>query len=162
MSKAKAIPDGFRTVTPHMCIKDAAKAIEFYKHAFGAEELCRMPGPDGQSVMHAELKIGDSMIMICGEFPQMDYCLSPTSLKGTSVTISLYVEDVDKLYKQAVDAGATATMPPMDAFWGDRYGKVRDPFGHEWGIATHLEDLTPEEIGERATAFFTNAGSCGA
>jgi len=153
----KAIPDGFGTVTPHIVIKGAAQAIDFYKKAFGAEELFRMPGPDGQSIMHAEIKIGNGIVMICEEFPEM--CRSPKTLGGTPVTVHLYVEDADKAFDRAVKAGATASMPPSDMFWGDRYGKVTDPFGHEWSIATHKEDVTPEECGKRAAAFF--GGDCG-
>jgi uncharacterized glyoxalase superfamily protein PhnB len=143
-----------------MCVKGAADAIEFYKKAFSAEEVCRMPGPDGKSVMHAELKIGNSMIMLADEMPNAEGWRSPSNLDGTSVTLSLYVEDCDKVFQQALSAGAKVCMPPMDTFWGDRYGKVTDPFGHEWGIATHKEDLTPEQIGQRAAEWFKNAG-CG-
>ncbi len=159
--QGKPIPEGFRTVTPHMVVKDAGGAIEFYKKAFGAEEVMRMPGPGGQGVMHAELKIGDSMVMLCDEFPQAGHWRAPESLKGTTVTLALYVEDVDKAFQRAVDAGATVSMPVMDTFWGDRYGKVTDPFGHEWGLATHKLDLTPEEIAKGAEEFFKNMGSCG-
>ena len=158
---AKPIPEGFGTVTPHMVVRDAAKAIEFYKKAFNAEEVARMPGPGGQGVMHAELKIGDSMIMLCDEFPGMEGWRAPQSLNGTTVTLSLYVADADKAYRQAVDAGAKPSMPLEDAFWGDRYGKVTDPFGHEWGIASNQEDLTPEEIQKRAEDYFKNMdGGC--
>ncbi len=160
MSTAKPIPEGFRTVTPHMVVRGAGDAIEFYKKAFGAEEVMRMPGPDGNSVMHAEIKIGDSMLMLCDEFPQMERWVAPPSLKGTTVAICLYVEDVDKLFQRAVDAGATVAMPLMDTFWGDRYGKVSDPVGHEWEIATHKQDLTPEEIAKGAEEFFSQAGEC--
>ena len=150
-----------RSITPHLVLRNADKAIEFYKKAFGAEEICRMPGPDGKSVMHAELKIGDSMVMLGDECPDMPGPKSPESLGGTAVTISLYVEDVDKVYQQAVDAGATPSMPPMDMFWGDRYGKLTDPFGHDWGIATHKQDLTPEQMQKGAEEFFANMGKCG-
>jgi uncharacterized glyoxalase superfamily protein PhnB len=144
-----------------MVLRDAAKAIEFYKKAFGAEELCRMPGPDGQSVMHAEIKIGDSIVMICSEMPGMGKSKSPESLDGTCMGLLIYVEDVDKAIQRAIDAGATATMPVMDMFWGDRYGKVTDPFGHDWSIATHKQDLTPEEVAKGAEEFFKNMGSEG-
>ncbi len=154
MATVKPIPEGFNTVSAHLVVRDGAKAIEFYQQAFGAEEICRMPGPDGQGVMHAEVRIGNSHVMLAGEMPQGKGCVSPETLKGTTVTIHLYVEDVDAVYDQAVKAGATATMPPMDAFWGDRYGQLRDPFGHVWGIATHIKDLTPEEIGQAAEEFF--------
>lgn len=161
MSNVKPIPEGFHTMTPHLIVRDAAKAIEFYKKAFGAEEIMRMPGPDGKTVMHAELKIGDSMMMLCEEFPQMERWVAPQSLKGTTVAICLYVENADKAFQRAVDAGATVSMPMMDAFWGDRYGKVTDPFGHEWEMATHKQDLTPEQIGKGAEAFFAQKRSCG-
>lgn len=157
----KPIPDGFHTITPQLCIRGAAKAIDFYKKAFGAEEILRMPGSDGQTVMHAELKIGNSIIMLADEMPEMKGCLSPSTYKGTTVTLTLYVEDVDKSFQRAVDAGATVSMPIMDMFWGDRYGKVTDPFGHEWAIATHKQDLTPEEIQKGAEEFFANMGSSG-
>jgi PhnB protein len=148
MAQVKPVPDRFHTVTPHLVIDGAGKAIDFYKKAFGAEEIRRMPGPGGK-VMHAEIMIGDSMVMLCDEFP--DYgSLGP---KGSSpVTIHLYVADVDKLYERAVAAGAKAVMPPMDAMWGDRYGKLTDPFDHNWSLATHKEDLTPQQIGERMKA----------
>lgn len=156
MASVKPIPEGFHTVTPHMCVKGAAEAIEFYKKAFSAEEIARMPGPDGKSVMHAELKIGNSIIMLCDEVPNSEGWRAPKSLNGTSVGIFLYVEGVDKVYQQAIDAGAKVCMPVMDCFWGDRYGKVTDPFGHEWGIATHKEDLPPEQISKNAEEFFKN------
>jgi uncharacterized glyoxalase superfamily protein PhnB len=148
MPQAKPIPDGYHTLTPHLVVNDAPKAIDFYKKAFGAEEITRMTGPDGKSVMHAELKIGDSRFMLAGEFPQMG-CLSPQSLKGTPVTIHLYVTDVDAAFKRATTAGATPTMPVADMFWGDRYGKLTDPFGHHWSVATHKEDVSPAECAKR-------------
>jgi uncharacterized glyoxalase superfamily protein PhnB len=149
---SKPIPDGFRTVTPHLIIRDAAGAIEFYKKAFAAEEIIRMPAPDGR-VMHAEMKIGDSVIMIAEEFPEYGN-KSPQSLGGSPVTTHLYVTDTDAWMDRATKAGAKVTMPAMDAFWGDRYGKVEDPFGHHWSIATHTQDLTPEEIMEGAKKMF--------
>ena len=152
MSKAKPIPDGYHTATPYLIIKDAASAIEFYKKAFGATELLRMAGPDGK-VMHAEIKIGDSPIMIADEFPEMG-ARSPQSLGGSPVSILLYVEDVDALFSQAIAAGAKVLMPVKDQFYGDRSGGVTDPFGHVWYIATHKEDLTPDEIRQRAAAAF--------
>lgn len=150
MSKARPIPEGYHTATPYLIIKDAAKAIEFYKKAFGAKEVMRMAGPDGK-VMHAEIKIGDSPIMLADEFPEMG-ARSPQSLGGSPVSIFLYVEDVDTLAEQAVAAGAEILMPVKDQFWGDRYGKLADPFGHLWDIATHKEDVTPEEIRKRTAA----------
>jgi len=149
--KVKAIPDGFHTLSPHIVVRDAGKAIEFYKKAFGAEEVCRMAGPDGKSVMHAELKIGNSMFMLCEEFPEM--CRSPQSIGGSPVTLHLYVEDADAVYQRAVKAGATATMPLADQFWGDRYGKLKDPYGHEWSVATHVKDVSPEECAKAAAEF---------
>ncbi len=154
MAAANPIPAGFNSVSTHLVVQDAAKAIEFYKQAFGAEEICRMPGPGGQGVMHAELRIGNSIVMLASEMPQCDGPKSPQTLNGTTVSIHLYVKDVDAIYDQAVKAGATATMPAMDAFWGDRYGKIQDPFGHVWGIATRIKDLTPEEINQGAEDFF--------
>ena len=149
---AQPIPEGFHSINPHIIVQNAGKAIDFYKKAFGAEEICRMPGPDGESVMHAELKIGNSMLMICDECPDMGAC-SPKKLGGSAVTLHMYVNDADAVYDRAVKAGATATMPPQDMFWGDRYGKLTDPFGHSWSIATHVKDLTPEQIQEGAAAF---------
>jgi uncharacterized glyoxalase superfamily protein PhnB len=155
---ANPIPDGFHTVSPHIVIKGAGQAIDWYKKAFGAEELFRMPAPDG-SIMHAEIRIGDSPIMIAEEFPTMGV-KGPKSIGGSPVTIHLYVKDVDKVYNQAVAAGATAAMPPADMFWGDRYGKLIDPYGHHWSVATHMEDLTPEQCSQRAAEFFANAPGC--
>ena len=151
MSTVNPIPDGFHSVTPHLIIKNAAKAIDFYTKAFGATEICRMPGPDGKSIMHAEIKIGNSIIMIAEENPEWQ-CKGPTMLGGTPVTIHLYVNDADKAFKTAVDAGAEATMPVDTMFWGDRYGKVTDPFGHSWSIATHVEDVSPEDMEKRMAA----------
>lgn len=151
-AKVKPIPEGFHTLTPHLICRDANRALEFYKQAFGAEELARMPGPDGKTVMHAELKIGDSVLMICDEFPDMN-CRSPQAIGGTPVTLHLYVNNADTAYDRAVKAGATAVMPPADMFWGDRFGKVKDPFGHEWSIATHKEEVSPEECVKRAQKF---------
>ena len=156
---SKPIPEGFHTIAPHLIIKGAADAIGFYKKAFGAEEVMRMPGPDGKTVMHAELKIGNSMVMIADEFPDMG-CLSPKSLKGSPVTLHVYVSDVDKVFQQAISAGATAKMPPADMFWGDRYGKLTDPFGHDWSVATHKYDVTPEECAKAAAEAFAGEG-CG-
>jgi PhnB protein len=140
----KPIPEGMHTVTPHLTCAGAADAIEFYKKAFGAIEMGRMPGPGGK-LMHAMLKIGDSAIMLVDEFPEWGG-KGPKTLGGTPVTIHLYVNDADAVFKSAVDAGATAKMPMADMFWGDRYGIVIDPFGHSWSIATHIKDMTPEEM----------------
>jgi uncharacterized glyoxalase superfamily protein PhnB len=144
MSKVAPIPAGFHTVTPHLVCEGAADAIEFYKKAFNAVELARMPGPDGK-LMHAQLRIGTSTIMLVDDFPDWG-SVGPKALKGSPVTIHLYVEDTDALYNQAIAAGATAKMPPADMFWGDRYGVLIDPFGHSWSIATHQRDMTPEEM----------------
>jgi PhnB protein len=151
MNRIKPIPNGFHTLTPHLVVKGASQAIEFYKRAFGAEELGRMAGPDGKSVMHADLKIGDSHVFLVDEFPEMD-CRGPESIGGTPVTIHVYVEDVDAAFGKAVAAGAQVRMPLADMFWGDRYGVLTDPFGHSWSMASHKEDLTPEEIAKRAPA----------
>src|SRR5262245_27966336 len=148
---AKAIPDGHHTITPYLTIKGAAEAIEFYARAFGAQEIERMSGPDGRSVMHAEIRIGDSIVMLSDEFPRMGP-RSPETLGGTTGSLFLYVPDVDSAFRQAVDAGAKALMEPADMFWGDRFAKVADPFGHEWAMATHKEDLSREEIKKRGAA----------
>ena len=152
MPAVKPIPDGFHTITPHLVVKGAAKAIDFYKSAFGAEELGRHATPDG-SIMHALLKIGDSMLMLNDEFPQMG-AKGPNSIGGTSVTLNLYVQDADKSFQRAVTAGATVRMPIADMFWGDRYGIVQDPFGHAWSIATHKQDLTSAQIEKAAASAF--------
>ena len=151
---AKPIPDGFHTLTPHIVVQDGAKAIEFYKKAFGAKEEARHMGPDGKSLMHARLKIGDSPLMLAGEFPPM--AVSPKSRGGTSVTLHLYVENADPVFERAVKAGCTVKMPLADQFWGDRYGVVEDPFGHMWAIATHKQDLTDEQLAANAKAAFAN------
>ena len=150
----KPIPDGFHTITPHLIVSDAAKAIEFYKKAFGAREHDRFMTPDGKGVMHAQLEIGNSMLMLGNEFPP--HCLSPKSRGGTSVTLSLYVENADASFDRAVKAGCTVKMPMMDQFWGDCYGQVEDPFGHQWSFATHKQDLTHDQIAANAKAFFAN------
>jgi PhnB protein len=150
MSKAKPIPKGYHTATPYLIIKGAAKAIEFYKKAFGAAEMTRMTQPDGR-VGHAEIKIGDSLIMLADEFPEMG-ARSPQSLGGSPVSILLYVQDVDALTSQAITAGAKVVRPVKDQFYGDRSGSLEDPFGHQWHIATHVEDVPPEEMKKRAAA----------
>jgi uncharacterized glyoxalase superfamily protein PhnB len=155
----KAVPDGFNTVSVYLVVKDAVEALDFYQKAFGAEAGHRMPGPDGKGTMHAEMRIGNSTIMLTDENPKWEM-KSPSTLGGSPVSIHLYVKDADKVFQRAVDAGCTAIMPIMDAFWGDRYGKVVDPYGYQWGIATHKEDLSPEETGRRAVEFFANMGDC--
>jgi len=150
---ARAIPERCHSITPYLMVKDAARAIEFYRRAFGAEEVSRMAGPGGKGVMHAEIRIGDSLVMLSDEFPGAG-CTSPQSLGGTTCQMFLYVPDVDSVYQQAISAGATSNMPVSDMFWGDRYGKLSDPFGHQWGLATHKEDVSPQEMKKRADAFF--------
>lgn len=152
----KAVPEGYHTLIPNLRVRGAVQAIEFYKRAFGAQEIMRMAGPDGKTIMHAELKIGDSKFMLSDEFPEMG-ARSPQSLNGTPVSFYVYVEDVDAVFNRAVAAGAQVKMPVTDMFWGDRYGKLADPFGHEWELATHQQDLTPEEIRKAADAFFAQA-----
>jgi uncharacterized glyoxalase superfamily protein PhnB len=147
---AQPVPDGMHTVTPHLVCAGAADAIEFYKKAFGAKEIMRLPAPNGK-LMHASIQIGKSRVMLVDECPEMG-ALSPASLKGSSVTIHLQVEDVDALFTRATTAGAKAMMPPADMFWGDRYGVLTDPFGHQWSIATHQRDLSAEEILEASKA----------
>lgn len=149
---AQPIPRGFHTITPHLVIQGASEAIEFYKRAFGAEELRRMefPGKDGQvKIAHAELQIGDSRLLLVDEFPEHG-ATAPT--RSSPVTIHLFLTDADAVFQRAVEAGATVTGPLNDMFWGDRYGTLVDPFGHHWAIATHLEDLSPEQVRERMVA----------
>jgi uncharacterized glyoxalase superfamily protein PhnB len=140
----QAIPKGYHTITPFMTVRDAARAIEFYKQAFGAKEKGVMKGPEGK-IMHAELVIGDSIIMLADEFPEFG-ALSPQSTGGSGTGLHIYIEDVDSAFDRAVKAGATVEMPVADMFWGDRYGKLRDPFGHKWSIGTHKADLSVEEM----------------
>ena len=143
-SAVKPIPEGMRSLTPHLCCAGAADAIEFYKRAFNAIDLGRMPGPDGK-LLHAMVKIGDSMLMLVDENATCGM-LGPKLTKGSPVTIHLYVEDVDATVQRAVDAGAKVTMPVSDMFWGDRYGRLEDPFGHQWSVATHVREVTPDEM----------------
>ncbi|MGH2997023.1 MAG: VOC family protein [Gaiellaceae bacterium] len=153
----KPIPEGYHTVTPYLAVDDAAEAIEYYKKVFGAKERARMEAPDGK-IGHAELEIGDSLVMLSDPFPQAT-TRSPKELGGTTASVFMYVKDVDAVVKQAVDAGATVTMEVADQFWGDRFGTVQDPFGHLWSIATHVEDVPPEEMAERAKAAMAAMGS---
>lgn len=148
MSKVKAVPEGYHTITPYLIIKGAAKAIEFYKKAFNAVEVMTMPQPDGR-IGHAEIRIGDSPIMLADEFPEMG-AFGPQEAYRSPVMLHLYVENVDSLFNQAVAAGATVLRPLQDQFYGDRSGGLIDPFGHVWFMASHVEDLSPEEIHERA------------
>jgi PhnB protein len=153
---AKPIPDGYHTVTPALTVKNGAEAIEFYKRALGARELMRFPGPDGRLV-HAEIEIGNSRVMLGEEMPEQG-CRAPGSVGVVSSSLYLYVEDVDKAFRRAVEAGARALMPPTDMFWGDRFGQVEDPSGHRWGLATHKEDPSPEEMARRQKEFFAQMG----
>jgi PhnB protein len=155
-SKVSPIPAGYHTATPYLTLSDCARAIDFYKKAFGAQEIMRMQGPPGK-IGHAEIKIGDSFIMLSDEMPGGGN-RSPQSLGGTTSSIFLYVQDVDAAYKQAVDAGAKADMPPVDMFWGDRFGRLTDPFGHSWAMATHKEDVAPEDMRKRATEAMAKMG----
>ena len=140
----KAVPEGYHTITPYLTVRDAARAIEFYKQAFGAEARGAMPGPDGK-IMHAELRIGDSIIMLADEFPEFG-SLSPQTTGGSGTGLHIYIEDVDAAFDRAVKAGASVEMPVADMFWGDRYGKLKDPFGHKWSIGTHTKDMSMDEM----------------
>jgi len=149
-NKVKPVPDGYTTATPYLTVRGGAKAIDFYKEAFGAKELFRMPGPDGK-IMHAEILIGNSHIMLADESDSAE-TKSPQTLNGSTGGIFLYLEDVDSSFQQAVKAGAKQTMPLQNMYWGDRFGKLTDPFGHKWMLASHVEDVSPEEIEERMAA----------
>ena len=154
-ASARPIPEGFHSVTPSLVVRDGAKAIEFYKKALGAQEIMRMPGPDGK-IMHAELKIGDSIIFLGEENPQMGNVKSPQTLGGCTGTLNVYIPNVDEVFRQAIAAGGKEAMPVEDQFWGDRYGSFTDPFGYSWGLATRKEDLSPQEMGKRAQEFFAS------
>jgi PhnB protein len=151
-SSVKAIPDGLHTITPHIVVRDAACAAEWYKQAFGAEERSRVPLPGGK-LMSVELWFGDSAVMVADEFPEMGI-RSPQTIGGTSPVLNVYTEDVDGLWRRAVDAGAEVLHPLRDQFWGDRHGQLTDPFGHRWGLAQHLRDVPPEEIVRAAAEAF--------
>ena len=157
---AKPIPDGYHSVTPAITVNDAAAALEFYKKAFGAKEIMRFPGPGGKGIMHAEIQIGDSKVMLGDEF--QGSARSPKSLGGVTGMLQIYVENVDASCARAEAAGATVRVPLTDMFWGDRMCRVVDPFGHEWGIATHTEDVSVEEIARRGEEFFAKMASGGA
>ena len=148
--RVSPIPAGYHTVTPYLTVNDGARALDFYKRAFGARETVRMPGPGGK-VMHAEIQIGDSIVMLADEFPEMG-SRAPQTLGGASGSLLIYTKDVDALFERAVAAGATVQMPLADMFWGDRYGKLLDPFGHQWELATHKEDVPRREMAKRAAA----------
>jgi len=146
----KPIPEGYHTISPSLTVRDAAAAIQFYKEAFGAEEVVRMPGPNGK-IMHAEIRIGDSVLFVNDEWPGM--AVAPPMSGLPSSYLFMYVPDVDRIFTQAVAGGATVNMAVENQFWGDRYGKLTDPFGHHWGIATHVEDVTPEEMERRQAKY---------
>lgn len=149
------VPEGCENIIPHLVIDGAAEAIEFYKRAFGAREVSRQEGPGGK-ILHADLKVGGGHVFLNDQFGEASR--NPKALGGSPVTLHLYVEDVDAVFARAVEAGAEVTMPVMDAFWGDRYGRLRDPYGHEWSLATHVRDLTPEEITRAAADRFSQGG----
>jgi PhnB protein len=145
-ASVKPIPEGMHSVTPHLVCNGAAEAIEFYKQAFGAQDMGAMKMPDGK-IGHAQIRIGDSVLMIADEFPEWG-SVGPRTLKGSPVTLHLYVEDADAQFERAIAAGATVRMPIADMFWGDRYGVLEDPFGHHWSVATHKRDVSPDEMRE--------------
>lgn len=153
----RPIPEGYHTVTPYLIVKGASEAIEFYKRAFGAEEVGRITSPDGTRVMHAEIRIGDSVVMLADEFPERGF-LGPLSRGGPTSSLFVYVEDVDAAFGRALAAGATERMPVQDMFWGDRYGQLSDPFGHVWGLATRIEEVSHEELVRRSRQMFGSAG----
>lgn len=148
MADVEPVPAGYATVTPYLCVDGAEAAIDFYAAVFGATERMRLPGPDGR-IGHAEVQIGDSVVMLSDEHPEMDV-RSPAQVGGVSVTMSVYVADVDATFAKAMDAGATSLRPVEDQFYGDRIGQFQDPFGHRWSVATHVEDVSPEEMAKRA------------
>ncbi len=150
----KPIPDGFRTVTSSLVVSNSKDAIEFYKKAFDAVEIYQYPTPNGK-IMHAQIKIGDSFVFLADEFPAMG-TKSPTTIGGSATSLHLYVDDADKIFNQAVDAGAKIVMPIIDAFWGDRFGMLADPFGHSWAIATHQKDMSSEEMKKASEEYFAN------
>ena len=155
---AKPIPDGYRTLTPSFTFKDSRKAIEFYKKALGAKVLDLFPNLNGPGIMHATLQVGDCILMMGDEMPGGKGCKSAESMGGSPISLYLYVQDADAVFRQAVEAGATAGMPMADMFWGDRAGQVQDPFGYSWMIATHKQDLTPDQVRKGAEAFFAQMG----
>ena len=155
MADVKPIPDGYPQVTPYLCVEGAEAAIEFYGKVFGAEERFRMPGPDN-TIGHAELQLGDGLIMLSDPFPGMNV-QGPKQIGGTPVTISLYVEDVDAVFNAAIEAGATEQRAVEDQFYGDRTGQFEDPFGHRWSVATHVEDVPPDEMEQRAAQAMSGA-----
>lgn len=163
MSEVKAIPDGYNSLNSYLIVKDAKEATEFYVKAFGAKAGMHMPGPDGTGTMHAEIEFGNSRLMICDENPEWGM-KSAATLGGSPISLFMYVEDVDSAFQKAVDAGCTVSAPLKDAFWGDRYGHIKDPFGIEWSLATHIKDVSPEEMVEGQKKFMEemakNGGQC--
>ncbi len=153
MTAAKPVPEGYNTISTYLIVPNALEAIDFYARAFGAEKIHHMPMPGGQGTMHAEMKLGDSRFMLTDENEQWG-ARAPKTLGGTPVSLHIYTADVDALFRRATEAGCEVQMPPADMFWGDRYAKLTDPYGHVWGIATHVEDVAPEEMGKRAEAWF--------
>jgi PhnB protein len=149
VAKPRPIPEGFHSITPHITVHDCAGAIDFYKKAFGAEELGRMPVPNSDKLMHAMIRIGDSIVMMVDEFPDMK-CLGPRTIGGSPVTLHFYVNDVDAAFARAVSAGCTVTMQLADMFWGDRYGTLVDPYGHHWSLASHIKDMSEKEMADAA------------
>jgi uncharacterized glyoxalase superfamily protein PhnB len=162
MAKPRPVPEGFEGLVPHLVVQNASKAIEFYKSAFGAEELKRVPAPDGR-ILHAELRLANTHVFLADDFPEMcgGQSRHPLALKGTPLTLHHYVNDVDAAIGRAQSAGATVKMPAQDMFWGDRYGVIEDPFGHQWSFATRLTDLTPDEMARAAKQAFAQAPSPG-
>jgi PhnB protein len=157
-ARTQPIPDGFHSVTPYLTVRGAAAAIDFYRRAFGAEERFRMPGPDGRTIGHAEVVIGNSIVMLADESPQFGN-KSPQALQGTPVSLLLYVEDVDAAFRRATDAGATVRQPVEDKFYGERAGCVSDPFGHQWTLMTHVEDVSAEDMSRRMADFYARMAS---
>lgn len=160
MSQVKPIPDGFHSITPHIVCRGAAEAIDWYKKALGAVEISRAPTPDGKALIHSLIRVGNSFMMVVDEFPQWQ-CVGPQTLGNSPVTLHLYVTDVDAVVDRAVAAGAKASMPVMDMFWGDRYGKFEDPFGHHWSVATKIREVSPAEMAEATKQMFSKPmGEC--
>lgn len=155
-TKVNAVPAGYHTLTPSLTFKDSSKALDFYQAAFGATVLDHLPSPDGRGTMHATMRIGNSILMMGDEMPSGGCAKSAETLGGSPISLYIYVPNVDQAFKQAVDAGATVAMPVMDMFWGDRCGSLKDPFGYSWMVATHIKDLTQEEITKGAQEFFAN------
>ncbi len=159
MTRVKPVPEGYNTVTAYLIVKKGNRALDFYCDAFGAEELLRLPGPKGEGLLHGEMRIGNSVVMLSDENIGSTSARSPQSLESTSVTLHLYVDDVDAFFQRAIAKGCKVTMPLYDAFWGDRYGKVKDPFGHEWSMSTRVKDLSRDELNQAAADYMKHASS---